>query len=198
MGCLFRYSRLVLRLPILLRNLSDLKVSARLLGISVSQQFESGARGDLVQYRGPSRRCSLRTGSQLCIHASPFDNPSYRLTTGKAGQKCSGGVTQLAEWAPPDNLGVTCRSTGGRRFSHAYSRLYQPEHTSDSRMKFSLLTNVKNDPASPWDAVAVIGHVAARIKRTIMHRILGDNMCKPFGRNVAEEVVRFSLRLIRL
>ena len=62
-------------------------------------------------------------------------------------------------------------------------------------MKFSLLTNVKNDPASPWDAVAVIGHVAARIRRTIMRRIAGDDTCKPLGRNVADEVARFGLPL---
>ena len=52
-------------------------------------------------------------------------------------------------------------------------------------MKFSLLTNALNDLASPWNAVAVMRHVAARSKRAKVHLIVG----KPFGRSVPDEVV---------
>ncbi len=46
--------------------------------------------------------------------------------------------------------------------------------------------------------MAVILQLVVEIGRTIMQHIVRDFICEPFGRRVADEVVRFNLRLIYL
>lgn len=43
--------------------------------------------------------------------------------------------------------------------------------------------------------MGVILQVVVRVRRTIAHHVVRDDICKPFGRSVAEEVVRSNLRL---
>lgn len=86
----------------------------------------------------------------------------------------------------------------GGRFWRAYSRAYYSKYTNDSGMKFSLCAHTQNDPASPWDVMAAILQLVVRTRRAIVQHIVGDFICKPAGRSVADEVVRFNLRIFYL